>query len=285
MILANMTTSRSHVRSQIMAMMALLCLASGPAVASTALATGEPDVRQILATALAAQAGGARTTSRIRMTIKDAGGTRERTLAFRGKHDDGTSRSVIFVEQPENLHNTSFLSVHYQDASKSDEAWMYLPNLHRTSRIPASGKAVAFVGSDFTLADLSPKNPADYDVKLAAASELADKEECYRLELTARSSTVKESTGYERSELWISKSKGIVIRLRANLLGSSRVKYYSAEQVRQVDGIWTPHRMQMRTVEAGKLVSETVIEILSVNHAASDVTDSDFTQQRLEHGF
>jgi hypothetical protein len=259
----------------------LLCLT----LVGSALATDEPTVRQILATALAAQAGGARTTSRIRMTIKDAGGTRERTLSFRGKHDDDANKSVIFVEQPENLHNTSFLSVHYHDPGKSDEAWIYLPNLHRTSRVPPSGKAVAFVGSDFTLADLSPKHEADYDVKLTAASELADKEDCYRLELTARANAVKESTGYEHSELWISKSKGIVIRLKANLLGSSRIKYYSADQIRQVDGIWTPHRMQMRTVEGGKLVSETIIELLSVNHAASDVTDSDFTQQRLEHGF
>lgn len=284
MILAKVTMT-TMPRSHLIGITLLLCLGSSSALLGSALATGEPSVRQILATALAAQTGGARTTSRIRMTIKDASGTRERTLSFRGMHDDDTIKSVIFVEQPENLHNTSFLSVRYRDPSKSDEAWIYLPNLHRSSRVPASGKAVAFVGSDFTLADLSPKNDADYDVKLAAASELADKEECYRLELTARSSSVKEATGYERSELWVSKSKGIVIRLKANLLGSSRVKYYSAEQVRQVDGIWTPHHMQMRTVEGGKLISETIIELLSVNHAASEVTDSDFTQQRLEHGF
>jgi hypothetical protein len=40
----------------------------------------------------------------------------------------------------------------------------------------------------------------------------------------------------------------------------------------------------MRTLEGTTLISETVLEVLSVDNAGADVVEGDFTQQRLERG-
>jgi hypothetical protein len=40
----------------------------------------------------------------------------------------------------------------------------------------------------------------------------------------------------------------------------------------------------MRTLEGSKLLSETVIDYLNLSYNSTEVTDSDFTQQRLEQG-
>jgi hypothetical protein len=156
--------------------------------------------------------------------------------------------------------------------------------LHRVSRVPNSGKADAFVGSDFTLSDLSQQDPDDYDVKLVQADVQVGGEACWLIEATPHSEAVKQQTGYEKSQLWVSKQKLVTLQLKAWLVGGKRIKYLKVSDVRKVDGVWTPHRMQMRTLEGSDVASETSLEVLSVSNDAQDVVDSDFTQQRLERG-
>jgi hypothetical protein len=42
--------------------------------------------------------------------------------------------------------------------------------------------------------------------------------------------------------------------------------------------------MQMRTLKGAELESETIIEVSEVVNNAADVSDDEFTQQRLERG-
>ena len=49
-------------------------------------------------------------------------------------------------------------------------------------------------------------------------------------------------------------------------------------------GLPEPHRLQMRTMQQGGESSETVIDVLSVKNRAPEVTDADFSEQRLARG-
>ena len=76
------------------------------------------------------------------------------------------SQSVIFFEEPADVRNTGFLTYDYDDESKDDDQWMYLPALRKTKRIAASDKSVSFMGSDFNYSDLTSYNLSDYNYKL-----------------------------------------------------------------------------------------------------------------------
>jgi hypothetical protein len=152
------------------------------------------------------------------------------------------------------------------------------------SRVPNSGKADAFVGSDYSISDLAGPNPDLFVVKLVEQSVKVGDEECWLVEATPRDAAAQDETGYSKSQIWISKEKLTLVQIKANVAGGERTKYFKASDFRQDGGTWTPHRTQMRTLEGTKLVSETVIDVLEVDNASKDVVDADFTQQRLERG-
>jgi hypothetical protein len=258
-----------------------MCLVTLSAAAIDANTT---DARAILLAVFDGQQGSARSLSRIKMSIRDSAGTRERLMHVRSKRFAEGHKRLILIEQPDEVRNTGFLSIDYSARTRTDEQWLYLPKLHRVSRVPDSGKADSFVGSDFSLSDLAGQNPEDYKAALLQASTRVGDEECWHVEATPRDEAVRDATGYSRTELWISKSKLATVQLKAWLADSTRVKYLKASEIRNEGGIWTAHRVQMRTLEGAKLISETLLELLSVDNDAKDVQDGDFNQQRLERG-
>jgi hypothetical protein len=42
--------------------------------------------------------------------------------------------------------------------------------------------------------------------------------------------------------------------------------------------------MQMRTLQGNEVLSETQLDVISVDNDAKDIADSDFTEQRLQQG-
>jgi hypothetical protein len=244
---------------------------------------GSTDARAIMRAALDPKSG-ERTAARMRMTIRQGTATRERVMTVRAKRSQEGRKSLILIEQPADVRNTGFLTVDYKARDRSDEQWLYLPALHRVSRVPRSGKSDAFVGSDFSISDLAGQDPEDYEFKLIEHSAKAGDEECWVVEGVPRSEAVKNETGYVKLQSWISKSKQIPIQHKAWTVSDGKTKYFKASDIRLEAGVWTPHRLQMRTLQKGVVASETVIDVLSVDNDAADVTEADFTQQRLERG-
>jgi hypothetical protein len=263
--------------------MSLLATGRGAPVLVAAVDPASTDPQAILRAATD-RATGSRMIARMKMSIKDSGGTRERTMAMRAKSHDDARKLLILIEQPADVHNTGFLSIEYRSAGRASEQWLYLPRLHRVSRVPSSGKSDAFVGSDFSLADLAPLDSDRFVAKLLEPQVDLAGEPCWVIEAKPRDRATQEESGYERIQFWVSKPKGMVVQLKGVLPGGKRIKYFKASDIRRVDGIWTAYRMQMRTLEANSVVSETLIEVLNVDNSAEEVSDGDFTQQRLERG-
>ena len=266
-------------------LLAMMACIQPLALGSTARAIdpSATDARAILQAAFDAQVR-AQSVSRMKMTIRDRTGTRERLMVARTKRFGDARKTVILIEQPAEVRNTGFLSIDYRASGRADEQWLYLPKLHRVTRVPSSGKADAFVGSDFSISDLSAKDADGYEVKLLEASVTVGDDTCWLIEATPRTPALREETGYERTQIWVSKSKQLPVQLKAWLLGGKKAKYFKASDIRNDGATFTAHRIQMRTLEGNDLLSETVLEVLSVDNEARDLKDSDFTQQRLEQG-
>lgn len=222
--------------------------------------------------------------SRLKMSIRDRSGARERLMTVRSLRFDAGRKSLITIEQPADVRSTGFLSIDYSTRGRNDEQWLYLPKLHRVSRVPNSGKADAFVGSDFSISDLAGPDPDAFVLKLIERSVRVGDEECWLIEATPRDEAARDEIGYAKSQLWVSKDKAVLVQLKATLADGKRTKYFKASDFKNDGGTWTPHRSQMRTLEGTSVVSETLIEVLSVDNEAKDVVDADFTQQRLERG-
>jgi hypothetical protein len=71
-----------------------------------------------------------------------------------------TEHKSVFFLTPSDVKNTAFLTFDYSGNDKDDDQWMYLPALKKTKRIPASDKDGAFMGSDFSYADMTSSNPS-----------------------------------------------------------------------------------------------------------------------------
>jgi hypothetical protein len=225
-----------------------------------------------------------RSTSRLKMSIRDRSGSRERLLSMWTKRFDDARKTLILIEQPAEVRNMGFLSVDYRTGNRTDEQWLYLPKLHRVSRVPSSGKADAFVGSDFSIFDLSQQDPDNYDVAMADANGKVGDDACWVIDGKPRNDTVRKESGYEKAQFWVSKAKLVVLQFKATLAGAKRAKYFKAADVRDDHGIWTARRLQMRTLEGSDVISETTVEVLAIDNGAPGVSDADFTQQRLERG-
>lgn len=102
---------------------------------------------------------GASMASTMQMTLIDKNGKqRIRQMRTYSKDiDANTEHKTIFFLSPSDVKNTAFLTYDYSDDDKDDDQWMYLPALKKTKRIPASDKDSAFMGSDFSYADMTDK--------------------------------------------------------------------------------------------------------------------------------
>jgi hypothetical protein len=228
--------------------------------------------------------GADRTMSRVKMTIKDNSGTRERLVSMRSLRWADGRKTLLLIESPQDVRNTGFLSIDYRASDRSDEQWLYLPNLHRITRVPSSGRSDAFMGSDFSYADLSQQDPDDYDLRLVSGSERVGDEDCWLIEGVPRTAALKEQTGYSKMQTWLSKSKLVPLQMKAWLTKDEKVKYFKATDLKEIDGLWTPQRLQMRTLRGSTVLSETLLEMLLIKNNSPEIVDADFTQQRLERG-
>lgn len=224
--------------------------------------------------------------ARMKMSIKDSTGTRERVFSMRSKRYPDGLKMLFLAEAPADVRNTAILTVNYKDPERADDQWMFLPKLSRVTRVAQSSKADPIMGSDVSMSDLSLSNqePNDFDVKLIDGAGKLGAEDCWIIESVPRRAAIKRESGYEKIQVWISKQKLVALQFKGWLVDGKRTKYFKASELRSIDGIWSPQRMTMRTLEGSTLLSETVIDYLNLSYNSTEVTDSDFTQQRLEQG-
>jgi hypothetical protein len=251
-----------------------------------ALDPNTKDAKQIFK-AMEARENGDKQLAKITLTLIDnSGRKRERALQARMLKIAGATKTLMLFESPADMRNTGFLSVDYEDAGKDDDQWLYLPALHKSTRIASSDKAGSFLGTDISYADLATKRNVDnYDTKLVAASEKVDGEDCWVIEAQPKTAKEKTETGYQKLQFWISKQSLFPLQIKCWLVKGNRVKYIKNSDVKKIEGIWIPKKMTVRTMKDDtKLESTTVWEFTSVKFNQPMVKDSEFTQSRLEQG-
>lgn len=226
---------------------------------------------------------GDRMTARMRMRITGSGPERVRTLQVRSLKFQGGTRRLMLFEAPADVRNTGLLMNDHDDPSREDEQWLFLPSLRQTTRIATTRRSGAFVGSDFSFADLTLPHPSRYRHRILRQSEAVDGEDCWVIESTPINASVETETGYASAETWVSKRSFLPLRMKATMR-RGRIKYIAMSGVRTIQGIATPSTITARVVFEGRVESQTVLEQSDVRYGDSSVVEADFTTQRLERG-
>jgi hypothetical protein len=252
-------------------------IAPAAAVEEETLPEGSEVARRINA-----RSEGEASVRRLVMELHDKrGGVRTReTLFFRRSFEDGT-RTVLFFTSPANLKDTAFLSWDYADAEATDDQWLYLPALRKGRRIATRDRGKSFLGTDLSYEDVKKQtrvSPEEYRWRTIGREEV-DGLDCVVVEATPVDAETADELGYGRvvlsvdTEIWMAR-KAVYQDVALRPLKTSRVL-----DVREIDGVWTPHRIEVANEDGHR----TVFRMDDVRYDVS-LPDDLFTERALGRG-
>ncbi len=255
----------------------MLSLAACPARAA------EPPSGDEVARRLVARDDGAAVSRRLEMELIGKGG-RTRTRATRSFRldRDGARRAVLFFETPKTVRGTAFLTYDYETADRTDDQWLYLPAVRRSRRISTSDRGRSFLGTDFSYEDLKKETKLDLaDYRFAVlGEEQVDGHRCWLLEATPVDADTADELGYGRmlmrvdAELWLPRL------VEYWTPGGQRLKTARLDQIRRVQGIWTPHLVEVQNHRSGHATRFRFSEV----DYETEVPEDLFTERALRRG-
>jgi len=248
----------------------------------SAFAADLPDGRSLVERVNALDEG-EHTTRNLHMKMIDRRGKeRERdTVSFRKYYGDD-KKTVIFYKTPSNVKDTAFLTFDYKDESVDDDQWLYLPAMRKVRRISASDRGDYFLGTDFTYEDIKKEGKIaieDYTYN-TIGEETFDGIKTYKVEaVTVDGETAKE-LGHSKAIIWIDPEINLVRKSLFYDLNGNELKTLITKDVRQVDGIWTRHVLDVQNHKTGH---HTIFTFSEVDYK-TPVEDRRFNQQSLRKG-
>lgn len=203
------------------------------------------------------------------------------TRSFR-RDFDGERRSVLFFESPANLKGTALLTWDGPDPARDDPQWLYLPALRKSRRVAVSERGRSFLGTDLSFEDMKNETRlprADFRWRTVGEEEV-DGARCVVVEGTALDERTARETGYGRvllrvdAERWLPRF-GEYWDARGEPLKTIRLT-----EVREVQGIWTAHRVEAASLKSGH---RTLLEFRDVAYDP-ELPDDLFTEPALARG-
>ncbi len=226
---------------------------------------------------------GDRMVSDMEMTLIDKNGNqRVRQMRTFGMDKGKDDFSLMFFLAPADVKNTGFLTYDYDDDTKDDDQWLYLPALKKTKRIASSNKSDSFMGSDFTYADMTKRNLAYYEYKLMGEKEI-DGHKVWQIESIPTNPKEIEETGYSKSIVFVRQDNFTVVRGVSWLKKGDRLKYIDTKEWQQVDGIWIALEVTMVTKKGEDVVHKTILRNSNIKFN-QDIGEDLFTVRQLEKG-
>jgi len=182
------------------------------------------------------------------------GNERLRTLVVAVKNYGKVSKRYIRFTEPASIEGTAFLA--WENADRSDDQFLYLPEIGRVRRIVSTQKDRSFVNSDFTYEDLE-KRQVDSDTHSILRSERYEQYECWVLDSVPKTSSASQ---YGKLVSWIAKDILIPVKVEYYDKQQRMAKRFVAQRLEKIDGIWTPvevemhdlmkdHRTRLKTLE------------------------------------
>jgi hypothetical protein len=226
---------------------------------------------------------GDRSSLDMKMVLIDKGGG-QRLRAIRSFSMDmgEDDYSIMFFLDPADVKDTGFLTYDYDDASRDDDQWLYLPALKKTKRIASGDKSGSFMGSDFTYADMTERNLDNYDYELLQSAQI-DGVPVWVVQAIPNNEKEIDETGYTKQVLFVRQDNHVMVRAKSWLKKGGRNKYFDVKKLEQIDGIWTATEMHMTTKKGEQTLHKTILQMENVKYN-QPMDESRFSVRELEKG-
>lgn len=217
--------------------------------------------------------GNDRTMTMNMILINKQGKTRERTVLSYSKDYGKDSKGLIYFKKPADIKGTGFLSWEYDDPSKDDDRWLYLPALKKVRRISGTSKNDYFMGTDFTYDDLGDRSVDEDNHELQKEEEI-DGNMCWVLESTPKN----KDDMYSKVIRWIRQDALMPVKVEFYDKQDNLLKILTVSDIRKQDGFWTCFKMEMDNIQDKH---KTILEITEM-HYNQGLKDNFFKVSTLE---
>jgi outer membrane lipoprotein-sorting protein len=205
--------------------------------------------------------------------IRDKSG-RVQELGFTAKsrrYDGNLTKSLVRFTSPADLAGIGFLQI--QNRSGDDDRWLYLPELSRSRRIAGRTRQSAFMGTDFSYADLDRRDLRDSTAVLKGQASVGNVP-CWSVEASPKS----EESSYGRLEICVRTDNSVPVRWLMYAKSGVLLKTLLARDIREIEGRWFMTRSTM-TNHADRRETELVLDRITIT---KDIPDREFTLRSLE---
>jgi predicted RND superfamily exporter protein/outer membrane lipoprotein-sorting protein len=219
----------------------------------------------------------------ITMVLTDRRGrTKERTARMLRKTGEDQRRMIIAFSKPANIKNTAFMTHDFNESTKSDNQWLYLPALRRSRRISASDRGDYFLGTDFTYEDIKDSTKfslSDYQFAKEGVEEIAGL--VYPiLILTPISDTIAKELGYSKVRVAVDEETAMPVRAEYWDTAGNKLKTIDLEDRVNLGGFWTARKITATNHKTGHM---TLFALSDIDYNV-DLKLSTFTERKLRTG-
>lgn len=205
----------------------------------------------------------------------DKGNVRIRQVTTATKKFGQVTKTIMKFLSPADVKGTAILIYDYDN--KDDDMWLYLPSLRKTRRIVSSDKSKSFMGSEFSNADMSKPNQADFSYKIAGSTTYSGKA-CWQIEATAKSNDIAEKYGCKKKIMTIDKVTFLPYKTDFYDVAGNLMKSMTLDDFRkQSTGKYFAFKMSMQNF-SNKRHSEIIIDKFQLG---SKLTENDFSVYAL----
>ncbi len=215
-------------------------------------------------------------TANLTMTlINKRGQKRVRKIKQFMKDFGSVEKKIMFFIAPADVKNTSFMNWSYDDESKDDNQWIYLPALKKIKRISSDSKSDYFMGSDFTYDDLGDRKPKEDNHKILREEKFKG-EDCYVVESIPKD----EDYMYSKTITWVIKDKWIGLKKEFYDEDGEHLKTLSIKEYKKIKNYWLILNSEMHNVQKEH---KTIMKLEDVK-VDTGIPDSKFTERMMKRG-
>jgi outer membrane lipoprotein-sorting protein len=169
------------------------------------------------------------------LTISDGkGNQRLRKFSSAQKTDAAkqVTKMVMRFLEPADVKGTGILT--FDNETKDDDMWLYMPALRKVRRIVSSEKTKSFMGSEFTNADITKPSMTDYAYKMLGSEPVGDVE-CWKIEMVPATKEISVASGYSKKIGWIGKTDYTTRKTEFYDLEGKLLKVMMTDKVKLLD--------------------------------------------------
>lgn len=214
--------------------------------------------------------------------IDKKGHKRVREMKSFSKDKGKDTLRLTFFLSPADVRGTGFLTHDYYSGEMDDDQWLYLPELKKVKRIASSDKSSAFMGSDFSYADMTKRVLDEWKYTLLKEVDVRGNK-CWLIQAEPISKIIEDRYGYTKSVLFVRQDVFMVVRSVSWVKKGKKIKYFDMKKLERIDGVWIGTELNVKTTKNKKTLHRTVLTFRNVRFN-QDIDESLFTTRQLEKG-